>query len=711
MGIQRFAAADIGRIFGGHTVAGLSEWQLLERYLERQDEVAFEALVARHGPMVLGVCRRMLTSQTDVEDAFQATFLVLVRRARQLGPRDAIGPWLHGVAARVALRAHCEAARRRRFESTHIDAAAAVTGPSRSPGDFDLAETLDQELSRLPPRYRSPIVLCYLEGQTHEEAARLLKWPVGTVKGRLARARDLLRCRLARRGLAPTALGVIGLLGSELSASIPRALLETTVRSSLKYAIGRTTAQVASTSIASLVEGALTAMFFSKIQWAGAVFSISALALFGAGVMAQQHGRPLEVKFARALEPVADEAGPKAAAAGTGGAAKTPADTIAGSKISSADASPSVPMPGEMSTSLSERENQLLQAAKQAWNKVYAEYATGNGTVDRLHDASVLLLDAQKETAESPTDAAAAVADHLDRIRSIARLRQTIPHGSATKEGDNAKLLALAAKAELELAQGGIGGGGGQGGGGFGGDAGPKSKKGSSALAGQGHGKDPRSRLIVKKLDDLIALHFPDETPLDEFLKHIKETTKSAEMPRGIPIYIDPSGLQDAEKSLTSTITIDLEGVPLKRTLQLVLKQLGLAYFVEDGMIFITSEESFDNMSHLGPAIPEESPILDEGERALRGELSVNEMQDWLAKYKAYCRVKKALEEEKVGELSEFNAPALDAEVTKLTSINEELRKKLDKVEAQMTEIRQLLSQLGKQEKPEKAAKKARELQ
>src|SRR6516162_6891022 len=121
MSYQRLATPDIDRIFRGETVSGLSEWQLLERYLERRDEVAFEALVARHGPMVLAVCRRMLVDQSDVDDAFQATFLVLVRRARQLGPRDAIGPWLHGVAARVAMRARAEAARRRRHEPIALE--------------------------------------------------------------------------------------------------------------------------------------------------------------------------------------------------------------------------------------------------------------------------------------------------------------------------------------------------------------------------------------------------------------------------------------------------------------------------------------------------------------------------------------------------------------------------------------------------------------
>ena len=113
MGHDRLATPDLERIFQGETVSGLSEWQLLARYLEHRDELAFAALVARHGPMVMGTCRRMLSGGADAEDAFQATFLVLVRRARSLGPRDAIGPWLHGVAARVSMRARSQAARRR----------------------------------------------------------------------------------------------------------------------------------------------------------------------------------------------------------------------------------------------------------------------------------------------------------------------------------------------------------------------------------------------------------------------------------------------------------------------------------------------------------------------------------------------------------------------------------------------------------------------
>src|SRR5262245_2021556 len=203
---------QLGRLFGLGTVAGLSEWQLLSRYLNDRDEVAFEALVARHGPMVLGVCRRLLTDPNDVDDAFQATFLVLVRRANSLGERDAIGHWLYGVAYRVALRARSEAARRRWREP---NVAAAPLAPETDPSHWELGSVLDEELSRLPAKYRAPIVLCYIEGLSHEEAANQLQWPLGTVKGRLVRARELLKSRLVRRGLALST----GLSAASLSRS------------------------------------------------------------------------------------------------------------------------------------------------------------------------------------------------------------------------------------------------------------------------------------------------------------------------------------------------------------------------------------------------------------------------------------------------------------------------------------------------------------
>ena len=204
----------VRQLFGAGTLVGMAEGQLLERFSSRRDEAAFELIVARHGPMVLGVCRRVLSDPHDVEDAFQATFLVLVRKAHSLRRRDLLGNWLYGVAHRVAVRARANAARRRTRERSGAEAAA---GKPPRDGDWrDLRPVLDEEIARLPEKYRAPVVLCFLEGQTHEEAARQLRWPLGTVKSRLARARARLQGRLTRRGLAPSA----GLLGARVLVGV-----------------------------------------------------------------------------------------------------------------------------------------------------------------------------------------------------------------------------------------------------------------------------------------------------------------------------------------------------------------------------------------------------------------------------------------------------------------------------------------------------------
>src|SRR5581483_10440199 len=169
---------------------GLSDAELLRRFVRGRDAAAFELLVWRHGPMVLGVCRRVLRDAHAAEDAFQAAFLVLARKARSLDRRGSIANWLYAVAYHVALKARAEAARRQRRERR---ASAAEAGAAPGEAWADLRPVLDEELSRLPEAYRQAVVLCYLEGRTNAEAARLLGWPVGTVKGRLARARDLLR--------------------------------------------------------------------------------------------------------------------------------------------------------------------------------------------------------------------------------------------------------------------------------------------------------------------------------------------------------------------------------------------------------------------------------------------------------------------------------------------------------------------------------------
>src|SRR5689334_262291 len=171
-------------------LGGLSDGQLLERFVGRREQAVFEAIVHRHGAMVWGVCRRVLRDHHDAEDAFQATFLVLARKARSVVPREKLGPWLYGVAYKTAMKARAMRAKRRTREVQVPD----MPEPEAASRDLrdDLTELLDGELSRLPGRYRIPIVLCDLEGQTHQEAARQLGWPIGTVSSRLSRARSML---------------------------------------------------------------------------------------------------------------------------------------------------------------------------------------------------------------------------------------------------------------------------------------------------------------------------------------------------------------------------------------------------------------------------------------------------------------------------------------------------------------------------------------
>jgi RNA polymerase sigma factor (sigma-70 family) len=247
-------ARDLEQVFGHGSATALPEGQLLRRFVRERDESAFAALVSRHGRMVLGVCRRVLGARPDAEDAFQATFLVLLRRASALQDADSLGPWLYGVAWRVASRARAGNARRRREEEN-----AAANRPEQTETDCSAARRelhaiIDEEMNRLPEKYRQPLVLCYLEGLTHEAAARQLRWKAGVLRGRLDRGRLRLRGRLARRGLAPAAtLAVADWLNPSSQAAVAQALVHSTVLTAcLHLTVGKVSGTIANTSAARL---------------------------------------------------------------------------------------------------------------------------------------------------------------------------------------------------------------------------------------------------------------------------------------------------------------------------------------------------------------------------------------------------------------------------------------------------------------------------
>jgi RNA polymerase sigma factor (sigma-70 family) len=268
------------------TLTGLSDAQLLCRFIDAQDataESAFSELVDRHGPMVRGVCRQILRHPHDADDAFQATFLVLVRKARSIRVRESLAPWLYGVAYRTAQRARATASRYRQEGVEHVEA---LGVPPEDSNHLDLRPLLHEELDRLPDKYRAPIVLCHLEGKTHEQAAQLLHWPIGTVSGRLSRGRELLKSRLERRGLAaPSAIFSASSLN--LAQSIPISLVESTLTAATRFAA----AQSVSTSVLSLTQGVLRIMFLNKLKTVSLV-----LLLFGAvtgGVGVWTHRAPV----------------------------------------------------------------------------------------------------------------------------------------------------------------------------------------------------------------------------------------------------------------------------------------------------------------------------------------------------------------------------------------------------------------------------------
>jgi RNA polymerase sigma factor (sigma-70 family) len=260
-----------------HDGGGLSDGELLERYVTGRDEAAFAALVRRHGPMVLGVCRRVLRNQADADDAFQATFLVLVRKAHTVVPRGMVSNWLYGVAHNTARKARVMSAKRRVKET---EAAAARAAVAEEGAWREVQALLDEELSRLPDRYRVPIVLCELEGKTIKEAARQLGWPQGTVATRLARGRRLLGQRLARRGLLLTGAGLAAaLMQSVASAGLPGTLERSTVQAASRFAAGFAAAELVSARAAALTDGVLKSMLLQRLKIATAVLAGFALML------------------------------------------------------------------------------------------------------------------------------------------------------------------------------------------------------------------------------------------------------------------------------------------------------------------------------------------------------------------------------------------------------------------------------------------------
>ena len=518
---------QIERLFQHGTVSGLTEGELLERFVRGHDESAFEALIARHGPMVLGVCRQLLRDPNDVDDAFQATFLVLVRKAGTLRRHDLLGNWLYGVAYRVATRARVLAARRLAKSPYGHEAVGRLDEGCRRLSGQDEAASLDleprpwlhEEVGRLPEKYRVPVLLCYFEGLTHEEAAGRLGWPLGTVKGRLARARDLLRRRLTRRGLtlSPAALAS-HLAVPDLKTAVPASLEYATLRAA--QAVARTagasitTVAAVSLPVAALTQGALRAMTMTQAK----AFALPLLvigAVTAGVVIGATQSAPSETETGTPGQQTVTESTPSKARPNS-------PKTYAEKAKRSASSSPSKKAHGPDTQGAAGPEGGVVGGMGGMMGGGMAGYS---GMMGQMMG------------------------------------RQAMMGGGAMMEEAGAR-EAVEFQNRLEIAQ--------------------------LAAALTAIDKNLQNQAILKRLEEPISMSFGKAAPLDDVLKYIKQAT-TTKTGSGIPIYVDPQGLKDAEVTQKSTVIIDLEGIPLKTSLRLILKQLGLAYCVRDGVLIISS--------------------------------------------------------------------------------------------------------------------------
>jgi C-terminal peptidase prc len=266
----------------------LGDAELLERFTSRREEAAFDALLRRHGPLVLAVCRRVLSHPQDVEDAFQATFLVLVRRAASIRKSESVSAWLYGVAYRIAMKARTQAARRRQREARAGEVRQTASRLDEVTGR-ELYAVVDEELNRLPAECRAALILCYLEGKTRDEAARQLGWSLGTLKRRLERGRRRLHDRLTRRGMAPSFALFAATFSQKVDPTVVSGALATaTVQNALEFGLGATRAAPLAGPAEVLANLVLKGIYMSKIKTALLFLVVCGSVAAGPGLLLRQ---------------------------------------------------------------------------------------------------------------------------------------------------------------------------------------------------------------------------------------------------------------------------------------------------------------------------------------------------------------------------------------------------------------------------------------
>ena len=414
---------DLDRSIGAGSVAGLGDAELLDDFVTRGGdaaEAAFEAIILKHGPMVFGVCRSVLSHPADAEDAFQATFLVLVRKAGSVRVAGSLGPWLYGVARRVARRARSNAQR--------ADGRVGMREEVVEPPNLDrreIQEVVAEEVDRLPATYRAAVILCHFEGLSHGEAAEHLGWPVGTLSGRLSRARDLLRARLTRRGLSHPATMLASYPLTDLARAVPAPLL----RSTVQYATSAATAGTIPASLLIEARGVLIAMTMQKLRSAAVIVATVALFAGGVSYVAGQSRPSSPVQ-----PPLAQPRPESRQADGRRTRAAFLQEQVALARQAYAD----------------QEEVIMHPAPGLGGNTVYASFH-----VDQLSIWSLRWMEAARDLATGPSARAAAIQAHIDRLDHWLKLTEELVRGEASglTEPGRATLKYARLRAEYDLAQ------------------------------------------------------------------------------------------------------------------------------------------------------------------------------------------------------------------------------------------------------------------
>lgn len=434
----RGIADQLATLFDAGTCAGMTDGDLLERFRAgdgERSERAFEALVGRHGPMVLSICAGFLDEPGEVHDACQAVFLVLARRAGAIRKAESLGSWLYGVSVRIGARARSAAIRRRVRERRALAAAEVVASlgnrPDSAAGPTGLAErresaaAVHEEVVRLPESYRAPIVLCYFEGLTHDEAAARLNWPVGTVRSRLARARDRLRGRLERRGVAvPSVVGPMasfldtaGGPATTVLAPLPQVHLSLPLaRAAVRLAAGPT-APAGSWPSASIVlaDGVLQAMLIRKLTIVACVLATLGIGT-GAGISLVRRTPAQEAPAARPAQ----------------------------ARARAAVVQPTVP-------DIDPKLKELIEATRKRVEAQKAYYEEGRMTLDRFIQGLVDLCDVELLAATTDAERSAVFRRKIDRLKEIEeREKGELAVGRGT-EADVAESRQARLRAEFDL--------------------------------------------------------------------------------------------------------------------------------------------------------------------------------------------------------------------------------------------------------------------